>query len=97
MRNSRMSLAILPCYEHVDVYMDNTLLWYQLLLEQQINCICDFCVNNCNNSPQLPRKGVTGIVNWVKLTSDIAQAVSYQAGKHQIRYFMVNEKGWMQE
>ena len=41
LRTSKGKLSATFTYEHVDAHMDRFLLWHQLTLTQQLNCVCD--------------------------------------------------------
>jgi hypothetical protein len=79
-------------YEHVDAHQDRKKLWWQLTLEEQLNCVCDDLAKKAvrrSFATPLPREGpyilpmekAAVIINGEKLTSDVSKEVRYVLGK----------------
>ena len=79
-------------YQHVAGHMDKYLLWHQLSLVQQLNCICNTTskgavqraiTTGCISTPTqlLPREDDTIVVWGNKLTSNVSHPVRFHASK----------------
>ena len=93
-----------PDYYHVFGHMDNWLRDDQLTLEQRLNKRCDELAKAAvdvwiarrlaralTRSVQLlPFESVAVMVNGVKITGDIADAVRFARGKEEARKFLIN-------
>ena len=76
-------------YEWVESHQDRYKLWWQLPLEQQLNCICDNLAkavvrsslgSTARTAPQLrlPRESAAVFIAGIKQTSDVAHDVRFQ-------------------
>jgi hypothetical protein len=77
-------------------YMDRYLLWHQLSLPQQCNCVEGFY----NRPTQLLPKGDVAVAIWGnKITDDISHTIRFQASKEAARKYWGNEKKnlWLNE
>ncbi len=85
-------------YEHVQAHQDRILPWDLLLLEQQLNVICDKLANGAveraitegarHSSPKLlPFKSIAVVLNGIKLTTDVGLDVRYCLGDEDAERF----------
>jgi hypothetical protein len=83
-------------YNHVSGHMDDYLLWHQLSLTQQLNCVCDTLAKGAikkallqgyhtRRTQLLPREDVALIIGGYKLTDDISKPLRYHASKVEAR------------
>ena len=94
-------------YEHVDSHQDRKKLWWQLTLEEQLNCVCDYLAKSAvsrsmmNSLPArgqqlLPMETAAVFVDGVKLTTDVAKEVRFCLGEQEARAFYTapKKKAW---
>ena len=96
-RNVKTGLHAKMEYEWVESHQDRLKLWFQLSLEQQLNCECDTLAKEAVTSSlsdltpmitrRLPRESVAVYVNGLKQTSDVSRDVRYSLGKSEARKF----------
>jgi hypothetical protein len=90
-------------YLHVYGHMDRYLLWHQLSLPQQSNCVCDMLANHAvtlgmmegsyNRPTQLlPKEDVAVIIWGNKITDKISHTIRFQASKEVARKYLGNKK-----
>ena len=90
-------------YDHVYGHMDDHLLWHQLSLKQQLNCVCDTLAKRAvteairrgyQTTPTqiLPREDVALIIKGEKITDDIAQPLRFYASKETARKHLTGRK-----
>ena len=97
-------------YNHVSGHMDDYLLWHQLSLTQQLNCVCDTLakgaikkalIQGYHDRPTqlLPREYVALIIGGYKLTNDISNPLRYHASKVEAKrvYTRRKKKAWTEE
>ena len=95
-------------YQHVAGHMDRYLLWNQLTLIQQLNCVCDTTAKAAvhraitfgytNAPPQtLPRKDVSIIIWGNKITNDVSQPVRFHASKELAQMLLTDTRRWPQD
>ncbi len=95
-------------YQHVAGHMDKYLLWHQLSLIQQLNCVCNTTAKASVHSAlttgytstptQILSREDISIVFWGnKITSDISQPVQFHASKELARKLLTDTKKWPQE
>jgi hypothetical protein len=88
--------------------MDKYLLWHQLSLIQQLNCVCNTTAKASVHSAlttgytstptQILSREDISIVFWGnKITSDISQPVQFHASKELARKLLTDTKKWPQE
>ena len=88
-RNVKHGLKAQLTYEWVESHQDRYKLWWQLPLEQQLNCICDDLAkaavrsslgSTARTAPQLrlPRESAAVFIAGIKQTSDVAHDVRFQ-------------------
>ena len=90
-RNVKTGLCAKLVYEWVESHQDRLKLWFQLSLEQQLNCLCDTLAKEAvtmsladltpPTTYRLPRESVAVYVEGLKQTSDVAKDVRYVLGK----------------
>ena len=96
-RNVKTGLHAKMEYEWVESHQDRLKLWFQLSLEQQLNCECDTLAKEAVTTSlsdltpmitrRLPRESVAVYVNGLKQTSDVSRDVRYSLGKSEARSF----------
>ena len=100
-----------PDYYHVFGHMNDWLRDDQLSFEQRLNKRCDELAKAAVDvwiarrlarvSPRfrqlLPFESVALMVNGMKITGDIADAVRFARGREEARNFLIKEKGWSSE
>ena len=90
-------------YLHVYGHMDKYLLWHQLSLIQQLNCICDTLAKQAvtlamtqgyhNRPTQLQPKEDVAVVIWGnKITNDVSNSIRFHASKELARQYLGNRK-----
>ncbi len=90
-------------YQHVAGHMDKYLLWHQLSLVQQLNCVCDTTAKGAEQRAittgyiktptQLPPREDAAIVVWGnKLTCNISHPVRFHASKEIARGLLANTR-----
>jgi hypothetical protein len=78
--------------------MDRYLLWHQLSLPQQSNCICNMLAKHpvtlaltegSHNRPTqlLPKEDVAVVIWGYKITNDISHTIRFQASKEAARKY----------
>ena len=97
LRNVKCGLRAKLEYEWVESHQDRLKLWFQLTLEQQLNCFCDSLAKAAvteslsdmspHRQQRLPRESVAVYVNGLKQTSDVAKDVRYALGKVEAERF----------
>ncbi len=102
---SFFSSVIFPC---LPGHMDKYLLWHQLLLVQQLNCVCNITAKGAvqraittryMSTPTriLPQEDIA-IVTWEnKITSDVSHPVRSHASKEIAQGLLSNMKKWPQD
>jgi hypothetical protein len=95
-------------YQHVAGHMDKYLLWHQLSLIQQLNCICNTTAKAAVHSALttgytstptqiLPREDISKVIWGNKITSNVSQPVRFHASKELARKLLTDTKKWPQE
>ena len=90
-------------YLHVYGHMDKYLLWHQLSLIQQLNCICDTLAKQAVTSAMmqgyhdwptqlLPKEDVAVVIWGNKITNDISHPIRFHASKEVARNYLGNRK-----
>ena len=108
LRSAKLDLDVDIVSNHVSSHMDRYLLWHQLSLPQQLNCMCDNLAKSAVHRSMrldaardpdylLPREGAALFASGFKQTSDPARAIRYAVGKSEARAFLVGEQKWTQE
>ena len=100
-RNVKTGLRATLKYEWVESHQDRLKLWFQLSLEQQLNCLCDSLAKEAVTSSladlspvttgRLPRESVAVYVNGLKQTSDVSKDARYSMGKTEARRFYTRQ------
>lgn len=97
-RTLKLNQILKLSYKHVDSHQDRHKLWWQLTLEEQLNCVCDelakAAVTASMTSP-LPRAGkqllplekAAVFVSGNKLTTDVSKEVRFCLGESDARKF----------
>lgn len=104
-RSSKIRLKAHFHYEHVDSHMDRFLLWRQLTLEQQLNCICDNLAKSAvarsihfgqeqRGRQLLPREDTAVFIDGKKATSDFAKPIRYGLSKEHARVELPQVHHW---
>jgi hypothetical protein len=86
-------------YVHIYGHMDKYLLWVQLGLMQQLNCVCDMLakqsavmaiIHGYNNRPTqiLPCEGIVLVVWGNKITGNISGPLCFHASKEMARKYL---------
>ena len=110
-RSTRNSMTTDPNYYHVYGHMDDYLSEDKLSLEQRINKLCDELAKEavdlaCRLRVQgteravtqlLPGESAAVLVNGVKITGDLGDAIRYAKGYEEAREFLTKQKGWSDE
>jgi len=97
-RTLKTNQALKLTYEHVDSHQDRHKLWWQLTLEEQLNCVCDGLAKAAivaSMERPLPRPGkqllplerAAVFVNGNKLTTDVSKEVRFCLGESDARQF----------
>ena len=95
-------------YNHVNLHIDRLLLWHQLTLVQQLNCICDnlaktavhrsLCMDRHRDDDYLlPRENAALFVDGIKQTSNPGRSIRYATGKAEAKVFLVGKMKWTKE
>ena len=95
-------------YQHVVGHMDKYLLWHQLSLVQQLNCVCDTTAKGAvqraittgyisTPTQMLPREDVAIVIWGNKITSDVSHPVRFHASKEVARRILTDTKKWPQD
>ena len=90
-------------YEHVDSHQDKKRFWWQLSLEEQLNCVCDGLAKAAvyrsmagraarKGVQLLPREKAAIVVNGTKLTTDSGEEVRYCLGEREAKSFYTAAK-----
>jgi hypothetical protein len=90
-------------YLHVYGHMDKHLLWHQLSLPQQLNCVCNTLAEHAvtlatkegsyNRPTQLLPKEDPAVAIWGnKITNNISHSIRFQASKEVARNYLGNKK-----
>ncbi len=90
-------------YVHVFKHMDRYLLWHQLSLPQQLNCICNMLAKHAVTSAMmegsynrptqlLPKEDVEVVIWGNNITNDISHTIRFQASKEAARKYWGNKK-----
>ncbi len=88
-------------YLHVYGHMNKYLLWHQLTLPQQLNCVCTklakqavtlAMLEGSYNRPTqlLPKEDVAVVIWGNKITNDISHTIRFQASKEASRKYLGN-------
>ena len=91
-RNVKHGMRAKLDYEWVESHQDCYKMWWQLLIEQQLNCICNelekaaVCQSidfNVRAAPQLrlPRESAAVFISGMKQTTDVAQDVRFELSR----------------
>jgi hypothetical protein len=95
-------------YQHVAGHMDKYLLWHQLLLIQQLNCVCNTSAKGAvhkaittgyTSTPTqiLPREEISIVIWGNKITNDVSQPVCFYASKELAQKLLTDTRKWPQE
>jgi hypothetical protein len=96
-------------YQHMTGHMDKYLLWHQLSLIQQLNCVCDTTVKAAVHRaittgytsipPQtLPQEDIFSIIIWGnKITNNVSQPVRFHASKKLAQTLLTDTRRWPQD
>jgi hypothetical protein len=90
------------CYVHVYGHMDRMLKWDQLMLIQQLNCVCDTLAkcsvttainNGYHDSPTqlLPKEDVALVIWGNKITGDISPHLRFHASKEVAQRYLASQ------
>jgi hypothetical protein len=90
-------------YLHVYGHMDKYLLWHQLSLIQQLNCVCNTLAKQAvtsamtqgyHNRPTqlLPKEDVAVVIWGNKITNDVSHPIRFHASKEVARQYLGNRK-----
>jgi hypothetical protein len=90
-------------YLHVYGHMDKYLLWHQLSLIQQLNCVCDTLAKQAVTSAMtqgyhdrptqlLPKEDVAVVIWGNKITDDVSHPIRFHASKEVARQYLGNRK-----
>jgi hypothetical protein len=90
-------------YLHVYGHMDKYLLWHQLSLIQQLNCVCDTLAKQAvtlammqgyHDRPTqlLPKEDVAVVIWGNKITNDVSHSIRFHASKEVTRQYLGNRK-----
>jgi hypothetical protein len=107
LRTLKQSQALKCLYKHVDSHQDRHKLWWQLTLEEQLNCVCDGLAKAAvsrsmedplprNINQLLPLEKAAVFVNGNKLTTDVSKEARFCLGESDARQFYtapVKKKG----
>jgi hypothetical protein len=90
--------------------MDKYLLWHQLSLIQQLNCVCNTLVKQAvtlammqgyHNRPTqlLPKEDVAVVIWGNNITNDVSHPIRFHASKEVARQYLGNRKknSWLNE
>ena len=107
-RSLRSTKAMLPGrfhYQHVSGHMDRILLWHQLSLVQQLNCVCDTTAKAAVHralttgyisvpTQLLPREDVAVVIWGHKVTNDVSNPIRFHASKEIARGLLPRTLKW---
>jgi hypothetical protein len=90
-------------YLHVYGHMDRYLLWHQLFLPQQVNCVCNTLAKHTvtlamtessydRPTKLLPKEDVAVVIWGNKITHNISHTIRFQASKEVVRKYLGNKK-----
>jgi hypothetical protein len=90
-------------YLHVYRHMDKYLLWHQLSLIQQLNCVCNTLAKQAVTSAMtqgyhdrptqlLPKEDVAVLIWGNKITDDVSHPIRFHASKEVARLYLGNRK-----
>ncbi len=90
-------------YLHVYGHMDKFLLWHQLSLIQQLNCVCNTLAKQAvtlamtqsyHDRPTqlLPKEDVAVVIWGNKITDDVSHPIRFHASKEVARQYLGNRK-----
>ena len=90
-------------YLHVYGHMDKYLLWHQLSLIQQLNCVCDTLAKQAvkialtqgyHDRPTqlLPKEDVAVVIWGNKITDDVSSSIRFHASKEEARRYLGTRK-----
>jgi hypothetical protein len=109
-RDTKQGLSGIFKYEHVYGHMDNYLLWHQLTIKKQLNCVCNTLAKRAiktairqgyQDTPTqiLLREDVALVIKGNKITDDISQPLRFHAGRETARQHLTiqNRKPWTKE
>jgi hypothetical protein len=88
--------------------MDKYLLWHQLSLVQQLNCVCDTTAKGAvqraitagyisTPTQMLPLEDVAIVIWGNKITNDVSHPVRFHASKEVARRILTDTKKWPQD
>jgi len=102
-RNVTNGLKATLVYEWVESHQDRYKLWWQLPIEQQLNCLCDDLAKAAVRSSisadrrrlqqQLPQESAAVFIAGMKQTSDVSKDVRYQLSLVDARRFYTSPIG----
>jgi len=90
-------------YTHVYWYVDTYLLWHQLTLKQQLNCVCGTLAKRAikmairqeyQNTPTqiLPKEDVALVIKGNKVMDDISQPLRYHSSREMAQKHLTSRK-----
>ena len=108
LRSTKKNFTGCFIYHHVAGHMDKYLLWHQLSLIQQLNCVCDTTgkaavhravTTGYTSTPTqiLPREDISIVIWGDKITNDVSQPVRFHASKELARKLLTDTRKWPQE
>ena len=88
--------------------MDTYLLWHQLSLVQQLNCVCDTTAKGTvqraiatgwlsTPTQILPREDIAIVIWGNKITSDVSHPIRFHASKEITRGLLADMKKWLHD
>jgi hypothetical protein len=95
-RTIKCTVKFCMTYSHVHAHQDRILPWSMLTLEQQLNVLCDELASRAvarylsggvhHLGPKfLPFEKAAGVLDGVKLTTDVSAKVRYRLGKEDVK------------
>jgi hypothetical protein len=95
-------------YQQVAGHMDKYLLWHQLSLIQQLNCVCNTTVKRAvhkaimtgyTSTPTqiLTREDISIVIWGNKIENDVSQPVCFRASKELAQKLLTDTRKWPQE
>ena len=95
-------------YQHVSGHMDRILLWHQLSLVQQLNCVCDTTAKAVVHgaltkgyisipTQLLPREDVAVVIWGHKVTNDVSHPIRFHASKEIAQGLLPGTLKWPQD
>jgi hypothetical protein len=90
-------------YSHVHGHMDKYLLWHQLSLFQELNCVCNMLAKSAvttamiegyydRSTQLLPKEDIAVIIWGNKVTDNISHSIRFHASKEVARTYLGNQK-----